>query len=237
MVKPQRVTSTDRKRVILAAAGQLFADRGYVATSMKDIGAAVGTSDAALYRHFRSKREILEALYEASGFVHEIEVFERSPGEAGIQEQFEADILLSADMWGENADFLKLVFTQALRQELQALEVHKSLVNRWRRGAERLYLVYASRGEVEPQNAYIFSRLLVDLLFGAFMARLAGTPSGGGEEAFAAPEFRERLREMLAMLIRAARYPDGDADRGSQPGTPGGKFTPPAISSERPEGV
>lgn len=140
-------------------------------------------------------------------------------------------------MWGANADFLKLVFTQALRQESQALEVHKSLVNRWQHGAERLYLVYASRGEVDPQHAHLFSRLLVDLLFGAFMARLVGTPSGGGQEAFAAPRFTQRLGEMLAMLIRAVRYPESDPHLVSQFGAPRAESALPVINGERPGDV
>jgi AcrR family transcriptional regulator len=47
---------------ILAAAGALFAERGYRATSMQAIAQSVGTTKAALYYHFPSKDEILHRL-------------------------------------------------------------------------------------------------------------------------------------------------------------------------------
>jgi AcrR family transcriptional regulator len=49
-----------REQIIRAAVG-LFYERGFQATSMEDIGAAVDMSGPSLYRHFGSKLEILEA--------------------------------------------------------------------------------------------------------------------------------------------------------------------------------
>ncbi|MET7422813.1 helix-turn-helix domain-containing protein [Dactylosporangium sp. NPDC005555] len=47
---------------ILALAQQLFAAHGFAGTSIADIARVLGTSKAALYYHFKSKDEILEAL-------------------------------------------------------------------------------------------------------------------------------------------------------------------------------
>lgn len=49
----------DRKAQILAAAMECFRRSGYQATGMEDIAAAVGITAGALYRHFRSKQELL----------------------------------------------------------------------------------------------------------------------------------------------------------------------------------
>lgn len=49
----------DRKARITTAAMELFHRSGYDATSMEDIAASVGITAGALYRHFRSKQEIL----------------------------------------------------------------------------------------------------------------------------------------------------------------------------------
>jgi len=49
---------------ILAAALALFAGQGYAGTSIRDIAETVGVTKAALYYHFRSKEEILDALTE-----------------------------------------------------------------------------------------------------------------------------------------------------------------------------
>ncbi|MBZ2197132.1 TetR/AcrR family transcriptional regulator [Ruania sp. N2-46] len=48
-----------RRDEILAAAADLFARHGYRGVSIYDIGAAVGISGPALYRHFRSKDALL----------------------------------------------------------------------------------------------------------------------------------------------------------------------------------
>jgi AcrR family transcriptional regulator len=51
-----------RRDEILAAAVKLFHERGYHATGMDDIGAEMGISGPAIYRHFSGKEEILEIL-------------------------------------------------------------------------------------------------------------------------------------------------------------------------------
>lgn len=43
---------------ILAAAGKLFASRGFESTSMDDIAAQAGVAKGAIYHHFASKQEI-----------------------------------------------------------------------------------------------------------------------------------------------------------------------------------
>lgn len=57
MAGAQRVAvrPRNRKQLILAAAGEAFAERGYHNVGMEDIAAAVGVSGPALYRHFPSK--------------------------------------------------------------------------------------------------------------------------------------------------------------------------------------
>jgi len=47
---------------ILAIAQELFCSRTYAGTSMADIAGRLGTSKAALYYHFGSKEDILDAL-------------------------------------------------------------------------------------------------------------------------------------------------------------------------------
>lgn len=55
------MTHLARREGIVAAATRLFFECGYQATSMEDVGAAVGISGAAVYKHFASKSELLAA--------------------------------------------------------------------------------------------------------------------------------------------------------------------------------
>lgn len=53
-----------RREAILSAAAQLFADRGYAAVGMDDIGAAAGVTGPAIYRHFGAKASVLTAVFD-----------------------------------------------------------------------------------------------------------------------------------------------------------------------------
>jgi AcrR family transcriptional regulator len=60
----KRAAGAQSRQRILAAAIELFAASGYAGTSMRDIAEAVGMTKAALYYHFSSKEEVLEAVTE-----------------------------------------------------------------------------------------------------------------------------------------------------------------------------
>ena len=53
---------TSRSEQILLAAARLFAERGYGATGIDDIGAEVGVSGPAIYWHFSGKQALLAAM-------------------------------------------------------------------------------------------------------------------------------------------------------------------------------
>jgi AcrR family transcriptional regulator len=52
----------DRKDAIAHAAAKLFAERGFAAVGMDDLGAAVGITGPAIYRHFVGKDAVLETV-------------------------------------------------------------------------------------------------------------------------------------------------------------------------------
>jgi AcrR family transcriptional regulator len=55
----EQTATPSRREQILAAAAELFARHGFHGVGINDIGAAVGISGPALYRHFRSKDAVL----------------------------------------------------------------------------------------------------------------------------------------------------------------------------------
>ena len=54
----------DTKKRILETALELFAQNGYLGTSMSDIAGRLGFTKAALYKHYGSKQEILDKIVE-----------------------------------------------------------------------------------------------------------------------------------------------------------------------------
>jgi len=65
-LKSARAPRADnRLPVVLDAAARLFAQRGYAATSMRDIAQAASMLPGSLYYHFAAKEDLLAAVYEA----------------------------------------------------------------------------------------------------------------------------------------------------------------------------
>ncbi len=61
-----------RRHAIVAAAAELFAEHGYPAVGMDDIGAAAGVTGPAIYRHFESKAAVLAAVID--GIIDAVDV-------------------------------------------------------------------------------------------------------------------------------------------------------------------
>ena len=57
-----------KKQLILEAAARLFRDKGYAATSMRDLARAVDLKASSLYNHIGSKEEILQNISEICYF-------------------------------------------------------------------------------------------------------------------------------------------------------------------------
>jgi AcrR family transcriptional regulator len=69
-VSGERAPSTggeETRRRILAVSVELFAGQGYAGTSIRDIAGRAGLTKAALYYHFASKEEILDAVIAPLG--------------------------------------------------------------------------------------------------------------------------------------------------------------------------
>jgi len=65
-----------REDEILTAAARMFREKGYHATSVKDIADAVGLLKGSLYHYIRSKEELLARLFEGAleGTIRELEL-------------------------------------------------------------------------------------------------------------------------------------------------------------------
>ena len=87
MAKIKRNRNGTRKDVIIAKAAKLFREKGFSATSMRDLAEHVGVEAASLYNHIASKAEILQEICfkTANNFTQHIEEVDTAPGKNAIE--------------------------------------------------------------------------------------------------------------------------------------------------------
>jgi TetR/AcrR family transcriptional regulator, cholesterol catabolism regulator len=93
-----RETVLDSRQEILRTAARLFQQRGYDATSMNDVAAALKLSKGGLYHHFQSKDEILFEIMDHAMEITEQRVLTPVRGIAGPEERLRALIRLHIEV-------------------------------------------------------------------------------------------------------------------------------------------
>jgi AcrR family transcriptional regulator len=63
MAKRTSAQAAETRETILRVAGELFAERGYQATSVADIASAAGATKGAVFHHFKSKDELFVEIW------------------------------------------------------------------------------------------------------------------------------------------------------------------------------
>src|ERR1700759_246343 len=66
MGRPLHADGRQTRQTILDAALELFAEKGYFGTSLRDIAAVVGVRESALYNYFKGKEALFIALIDAA---------------------------------------------------------------------------------------------------------------------------------------------------------------------------
>ncbi len=93
-----RETVVDSRQEILRTAARLFQQRGYDATSMNDVAAALKLSKGGLYHHFQSKDEILFEIMDHAMQITEERVLNPVRGVADPEERLRALIRLHIEV-------------------------------------------------------------------------------------------------------------------------------------------
>lgn len=65
MPLPTRLTAEARREAIVEAVQDVFAKKGFAATTTRDLAKAAGVSEALLYKHFPSKESLFAAMLDA----------------------------------------------------------------------------------------------------------------------------------------------------------------------------
>lgn len=178
---------TDRRGEILAVCAKLFASKGFSATSVRDICAALEMSPGTLYRYYASKEEIVGALI-AYDLKRAKEAVQRVPKDADLISalSFIAEMVLNDPLNVENPNLWLDVSAEASRNR----EVGAMMQNIYA-GHTALFLPLIEAAKEKGQiSASVNSNTAVTFIFAAFdglLLRRAIDPSvtlGDTSEAF-----------------------------------------------------
>lgn len=143
----REMKKAERRAELLAAAATLFADRGFAGVRLEDLGAAVGISGPAVYRHFPNKESVLvELLVDISQYLltggQRVASTEQTPAEMLVDLiDFHLDFALSSPALIEiqDRDLQSLPHTahrKVRRMQREYVEIWVSVLRRLDRSLE-----------------------------------------------------------------------------------------------------
>jgi len=159
---------------ILDSSLRLFSERGFARTTVRDIARDVGITDAAIYYHFTSKRELLEALAEERGFVSRIQRLENASTDYPLRETLFWMARGAIDIMEENRGFLRLILLEGLVGDDVALDQYWRLVSRWEQGLVSVLRRYEEKGQIRSDDLETLARQIIYVILAAFEETLLG---------------------------------------------------------------
>jgi AcrR family transcriptional regulator len=154
------VTTRNSRADVVAAAGRLFAKRGYHGTSMRDLGRELGLLGSSLYAHVESKQDLLVEVVEEGARLFEESAASALAEPGPASDRLRALIAGHIDVVLDNPDVVRTFLNEARMLD----EDHRSRVIAARdRYEESFREVIASgvaegsfRPDTDPKIASIF---------------------------------------------------------------------------------
>ncbi len=188
------------RKQILDESLRLFSKRGFARTTVRDIAREAGITDAAIYYHFQSKREVLEALVEERGFVAGLQQLEQVSAELPLKETLLWMARGAINIMDENRDFLRLMIMEGLGGDETALEQYQRLTNLWESALTAVLQRYVEKGELPGHGPEAMARQVIYLILMAFQDTLLGRHIG----AEATPE--ERRKALFSFVSESMEH-------------------------------
>lgn len=182
------------RQQILDASLRLFSERGFARTTVRDIARQAGITDAAIYYHFDSKRELLEALVEERGFLTSLENLSQVEPHLPISEMLLWMAAGAVNIMDENRDFLRLIIMEGLGGDDAALEQYSRLLDLWENALITVLRRYEDKGEVHKGAAEDLARHVIYTILMAFQDSLLG------RHGFSAPSPEQRQTALRSFL-------------------------------------
>ena len=199
-----RLPAEQRRRQLLDVARDVFAERGFHATSMDDVAIAAGVTKPVLYQHFRNKRalyvELLEdvgreLLERLSAATHEVD-----SGRERVERGFTAYFRWVAD----RPSAFRLLFGASVRNDPEFAAVSERVVGEVAYAISPLIAI-----AVDDEHRLVLANALVGMAEATSRRSLAGD-DGDPDDKDHAEHLAWWIAEMAWFGLRGVRADDGD---------------------------
>lgn len=197
-----RKTSEERRSQILREAARCFGTRGFRGTTTRDVAAAVGITEAALYRHFPGKEAIYTAILDARMAVPEV-IAALGPAARERDDRRVFTGLAIAIFGAVEADpsFLRLLLYSALEGHEMARPFYEKRMRRLREFLSRYVARRMRDGAFRPGDPELAGRAFMGMVADHLIAR---TVFGQREqESRTAAEIAEAFTAIFLDGVRA----------------------------------
>lgn len=135
---------------LLQAALELFAANGYDGASTRSIAEQTGVTEAVLFKHFPTKRDLFLAVLDRFGPAQLIRLPVDELDALPFREALQRQVQTFLDQSYENRQWLHVIFHTAKREPEAGLELRRQYES-VRESVRRLLLLRAERGEVRAE--------------------------------------------------------------------------------------
>ncbi len=181
-----------QRRQIMDAAAHIFAEKGYAATTTKDIALAADLGESTLYNYFESKRDILLAIaaYQA-GLLDK--VF-KSAESIETRQQMVEYFISAMDILLAQSHYIRALIGEAWVNDDILYSHLVGRLNQISQFLEEFIRAKISAGVFRPFDPRLGARMVISVFIGAILPALRGV------EARPDPAQRRQMAEMIIAL-------------------------------------
>lgn len=152
-IPPRNGTTT--KRLILDAALELYSEKGYSNTSIRELVKRVGIRESSLYNHFKSKEEILDTILKNFGLVQLVNKIDRGAFTDLIDDPHAflrrlAEEVINTLHDEKNMKFEKILIMETFTVKKAREILHQSIFQRGRRIGSTVFKHWIEKGLIRP---------------------------------------------------------------------------------------
>ncbi len=159
------------KRKIFEASMKLFAQKGYDATSIEDITAAVGVAKGTLYYHFSSKEEIFNFLVEEGMKLLKNSIEIKASKAQNSIDKLRAVVLIQIKIIAKYEDFMNIVLSQIWGNEPRNIMCKNKVIEHIKT-IENIVKEGMEKGEIIDGNADVIASGIFGLTCSSLVYKL-----------------------------------------------------------------